>query len=180
MEIRPERQVCLPCFGNDCTFWCVIGLFQIGSTVQLPVGMEGKNISSGEVCLALREKSIGMLLAPCCYSDGYGVRPTLGTMDYSRTMHVSSEALKCVRDSDDRLSGAIVLNAEANDDTVVPVSVLTRCEEVVEGGCCQVVEEDPADDTSARAVRHGRNCGVLNGGKFFIRDCFSGYPPRSA
>ena len=118
----------LPSFGKGCTFWCVIGLFQIGSTVQLPVGMEGKKISSGQVCLALRDKSIGMLLAHFCYSDGYGVIPTLGTMDYSRSMQVFSDALKCVRDSDDRLSGAIVLNAEANDDTVVPVSVLGQCE----------------------------------------------------
>ena len=46
-EIRPERQVCLPSFGKDCTFWCVIGLFQIGSTVQLPVGMEGKTSPMG-------------------------------------------------------------------------------------------------------------------------------------
>ena len=101
-------------------------------------------------------------------------------MDYPRSMQVSSDALKCVRDSDDRLSGAIVLNSEANDDTVVPVAVLGQCEEVIEDGCCQVVGEGPADDTSARVVRHGPNCGVLNGGNFLIRDCFSGYPPRSA
>ena len=96
-------------------------------------------------------------------------------------MQISSDALKCVRDSDDRLSGVIVLNAEANDVTAVPVAVLGQCEEVVEGGCFQVVGEGPADDTSTRrVVRHGRNCGVLNGGKFLIRNCFTGYPPRSA
>ena len=98
-------------------------------------------------------------------------------MDYSRSMQAPSDALKCVRDSDDKFSGSIVLNAEANDDTVVPVAVLDQCDEVLEGGRCQVVGEGSADGTSARVVRKGPNCGVLNGGKFLIRDYFSGYPP---
>ncbi len=59
-----------------------------------------KHLQRGSLSCAAGN-SIGMLLAPCCYSDGYGVRPTLGTMDYSRTMQVYSDALKCVRDSDD-------------------------------------------------------------------------------
>ena len=62
--------------------------------MQLTVDTEGQIFSNGNVCHALRDKSIGMLLAPCCYSDGYGVRPTLGTMEYSRSMQVSSDALK--------------------------------------------------------------------------------------
>lgn len=35
LEIRSERQTSLPCFRQDYTFWWVIGLFQIGSTVNL-------------------------------------------------------------------------------------------------------------------------------------------------
>ena len=95
-------------------------------------------------------------------------------------MQISSDALNWVCDSEEILSGTIILNAEASDDTVVPVAVLDQCDEVLEGGRCQVVGEGSADGTSARVVRKGPNCGVLNGGKFLIRDCFSGYPPRSA
>ena len=87
VEIRPERQMCLPSFGKDCTFWCAIGLFQIGSTVQLTVDMEGKNFYNGHVCPTLRDNSIGILLMPCCCSDGYYVRPPLSTMNYSGSIH---------------------------------------------------------------------------------------------
>ena len=62
----------------------------------------------------------------------------------------------------------------------MPVAVLRQCKEVSDGEACAVAREDPSDGTSSRFVRHVPHCGVLEGGKFFIRSCFSGFPPRSA
>ena len=180
VEMRPESSTCLPSFGKDYTFWCVIGLFQIGPSVVPYEALEGTTTEGGQICRALRDDSFGMVLAPCEYSDGYGVRPTLGTIDYTRSMQVSSDALNCVPDFEGMIPGAIVTNADANEDSVMPVAVLRQCEEVSDGGACVVAREDPSDDTSSRVVRHAPNCGVLEGGKFLIRDCFSGFPPRSA
>ena len=142
--------------------------------------MEGTTAEGGQICRALRDDSFGMVLTPCDYSDGYGVRPTLGTIDYTRSMKVSSDALNCVPDSEGRIPGAIVTNADANDDSVMPVAVLRQCEELSDGGACVVARKHPSDGTSSRVVRHGPHCGVLEGGKFLILDCFSGFPPRSA
>ena len=121
-----------------------------------------------------------MVVAPCVYSDGYGVRPTLGTIDYTRSMPVSSDALNCVPDSEGMIPGAIATNPDSNDGSVMPFAVLRQCEEVSDGGVCVVAREGPSDCTSSRVVRHGPHCGVLEGGKFFIRDWFSDFPPRSA
>ena len=178
--MRPENPTCLPSFGKDYTFWCVIGLFQIGPTVVPYEDLEGTNTEGGQICRELRDDSFGRVLAPCHYSDGCGVRPTLGTIDYTRSMQVSSYALNFVPDSEGRTPGAIVTNADANDYSVMPVAVLRQCEEVSGGGACVVAREDPADGTSSRVVRHGPHCGVIEGGKFLIRDCFSCFPPRSA
>lgn len=65
---------------------------------------------------------MGMKLAPCCHSDGYGVRPSLRNMYYARALKVSSDALKCICDSEGEVSSAIVLNAEASDDAVMSVA----------------------------------------------------------
>lgn len=62
----------------------------------------------------------------------------------------------------------------------MPVAVLSQCEEVLEGGSCHVVGEGPADGTQLRVIKHGSNCGILEGGKFYIRDYFYGFPPCSA
>ena len=114
--MRPEIPACLPGFGKDYTFWCVIGLFQIGPTVVSYEALEGATAEGGKLCRALRDDSFGMVLAPCDYSDGYRVRPTLGTIDCTRSMQVSSDAFNCVPVSEGRITGAIGTSDDANDD----------------------------------------------------------------
>lgn len=75
-------------------------------------GLDEKCLYNDQVCLALRDNFAGMLLVPCCYSDGYGVRPTLSNLNYAHAMQVSSVVLNFFCYSEGRIAGAIVLNAD--------------------------------------------------------------------
>lgn len=56
-----------------------------------------------------------------------------------------------------RISGAIVMYADARHYAFISVAVLIHCKECVEGGSCQVHREGPADGTSSHVAKHGPN-----------------------